>query len=73
MLADPSENVERYTRDFFRKNLAQAAAQVVWLSSNASSDSVRLNACKIIIKEALEDARSEGDPLKELLGQLQNT
>ena len=65
-----AENVEKYTRDFFKKNLATAAAQVVWLSANSTSDSVRLRACQIIIKEALEDARADGDPIKDLLSGL---
>jgi hypothetical protein len=64
---DVTANVEKYTRRFFRQNLAQAVAQVVWLSANSSSDAVRLNASKIIIKEALEDARKDGDPIKELM------
>lgn len=65
-----AENVEKYTRDFFKKNIAHAAAQVVWLSANSTSDSVRLRACQIIIKEALEDARADGDPIKDLLSGL---
>ena len=69
-LADPVSNVEKYTRQFFRQNLPDAAAQVVWLSCNSTSDSVRLRACQIIIKEALEDARAEGDPIKDLLHDL---
>lgn len=65
-----AENVERFTRDFFKKNLATAAAQIVWLSGNSTSDSVRLRACQIIVKEALEDARADGDPVRELLHEL---
>lgn len=67
---DPTENVEKYTRNFFRQNLAGAAAQIVWLSQNSTSDAVKLNASKLIIKEALEDARKEGDPMKELFEML---
>jgi hypothetical protein len=66
----PAENVEKYTRDFFKKHLASAAAQIVWLSANSTSDSVRLRACQIIVKEALEDARADGDPVKDLLKDL---
>jgi len=69
-LEDPVSNVEKYTRQFFRQNLPDAAAQIVWLSCNSSSDSVRLRACQIIIKEALEDARQEGDPIKDILNDL---
>jgi len=65
-----AENVEKYTRDFFKKHMASAAAQIVWLSANSTSDSVRLRACQIIVKEALEDARADGDPVKDLLKDL---
>jgi len=64
------ENVEKYTRDFFKKHLASASAQIVWLSANSTSDSVRLRACQIIVKEALEDARADGDPVKDILNGL---
>ena len=70
-LTSPTDNVEKYTRQFFRQNLPDAAAQVVWLSSNSDSDSVRLRACQIIINHALEDAKSEGDPIKDILKDLQ--
>lgn len=65
-----AENVEKYTRDFFKKHIASAAAQIVWLSANSTSDSVRLRACQIIVKEALEDARADGDPIKDILNGL---
>ena len=64
-------NVERYTRDFFKKNLAHAAAQIVWLSSNSTSDSIRLKASQFIVKEALAGAQADGDPISELLRSLQ--
>jgi hypothetical protein len=64
------ENTEQYTRDFFKKNIHSMAAQVVWLANNASSESVSLSACKFGILQALEDARSDGDPIKELLAEL---
>lgn len=67
------ENVERYTRDFFKKHMATAAAQVVWLSGNSTSDSVRLNASKYIIGEALADAKEQGDPIRELMQELIGT
>ena len=69
-LDDPVSNVEKYTRKFFRQNLPDAAAQIVWLSANSSSDSIRLRASTFIVKEALEDARVEGDPIKDLLQSL---
>lgn len=72
-LDDPVSNVEKYTRKFFRQNLPDAAAQIVWLSANSTSDSIRLRASQFIVKEALEDARAEGDPIKDLLSSLQMT
>jgi len=66
------QNVERYTRDFFKKNLAHAAAQIVWLSSNSTSDSIRLKASQFIVKEALAASRDDGDPISELLRSLQS-
>ena len=65
-------NVERYTRDFFKKNLAHAAAQIVWLSSNSTSDSIRLKASQFIVKEALAASIGDGDPIAELLRELHN-
>jgi len=66
-----TQNVEKYTRDFFKKNLAHAAAQIVWLSSNSTSDSIRLKASQFIVKEALAGAQADGDPISELLRSLQ--
>jgi hypothetical protein len=64
------ENVETYTRDFFKKNIAMAAAQIVWLAGNSTSDSVRLRASQIVVSEALQDARADGDPIKDILAEL---
>ena len=72
-LDDPVSNVEKYTRKFFRQNLPDAAAQIVWLSANSTSDSIRLRASTFIVKEALEDARVEGDPIRDLLTSLSIT
>lgn len=72
-LDDPVSNVEKYTRNFFKQNLPDAAAQIVWLSCNSDSDSVRLRASKMIVDIALDDARQDGDPLKELLNSLKKT
>ena len=63
-------DVEKHTRDFFKKNIQDAALQVVWLAHNSDSDSVRLRACQIIIKEAFDQAQQQGDPLKELMLEL---
>jgi 2-keto-4-pentenoate hydratase len=64
------ENVEEYTRDFFKKNIHHAAAQIVWLAANSTSDSVRLRASQIVVSEALTDARADGDPIKDILAEL---
>lgn len=69
--ADP-ENVEEYTRDFFKQNIHQAAAQIVWLASNAESESVRGNMSKYVIEQATKDAEDAGDPVRALLKKLQN-
>lgn len=65
------ENCEKYTREFFKKALPTAAAQIVWLAGNSTSDSVRLKASTIVVNMALEDAKADGDPIKDLLTQLQ--
>lgn len=72
-LDDPTSNVEKYTQKFFRQNLPDAAAQVVWLMANSESDSVRLRAAQMVINIAREDAKVEGDPLKDLLASLRST
>jgi hypothetical protein len=66
---DP-ENVSEYTTDFFRKNVHAAAAQIVWLSTNAYSESVRGNMSKYIIEKATADSDAAGDPIKDLLAKL---
>jgi hypothetical protein len=68
--ADP-DNVEEYTRDYFKKNIHVAAAQIVWLSVNSTSESVMLNASKYVIDAALKDAEAMGDPIRELMKSLQ--
>lgn len=67
------ENIEEHTKKFFRKNLAHFLAQIVDLSQNASSETVRLSASKFGIQEALKDGRVEGDPVKDLIKKLQKT
>lgn len=63
-------NVVTSTRDFFKKHVDVAAAQVLYLAIHSTSDSVKLNASKLIITEALADARAAGDPIKDLLDEL---
>src|SRR5215469_6766046 len=63
-------DVERHTRDFFKKNVQDAALQVVWLAHNSDSDSIRLKACTFIIKEAFEAGVKDGDPIKDLMRDL---
>lgn len=67
--SDP-ENVEEYTQDFFKKNVHSAAAQIVWLSNNADNESVKLNAAKYVVEQALRDANKDGDPIKDVLKEL---
>jgi hypothetical protein len=65
------ENVEELTRDFFKTQAAAAAAQVVWLANNAHSESTRLSAAKAVIEYAINDAKDDGDPIKNLIKELQ--
>jgi hypothetical protein len=64
------ENVEEYTRDFFKRNIHSAAAQIVWLANNASSESVKLKACTTIVHEALAPSTTPDDPIKQLMLEL---
>ena len=64
------ENVEEYTRDYFKKNVHSAAAQIVWLANNAESESVRGNMAKYIVEAAIAEGDAAGDPIKELLKSL---
>jgi len=63
-------DVERHTRDFFKRNVQDAALQVVWLAHNSDSDSIRLKACTFIIKEAFEAGVKDGDPIMDLMREL---
>jgi hypothetical protein len=65
--ATSPENVEEYTRDFFKQNIHMAAAQIVWLAGNAESESVKLRASQLIVSEALVDDRASGDPIKNII------
>lgn len=69
-VSNSPENVEEYTRDYFKKNVATAAAQIVYLSNNAFSESVKLRAAQMVVSEALKDSRADGDPIRELLTEL---
>jgi hypothetical protein len=64
------ENVDEYTREFFRDNLPMAAAQIAFLAANAESESVRFSASKYVILAAKEISETDGDPIKELLKEL---
>jgi hypothetical protein len=64
------ENVIEYTQDFFKKNINAAAAQIVWLTTNSTSDAIRLAASKYVIEQASKDAKADGDPIKQMLKQL---
>ena len=61
------ENIEEYTREFFKKNITTAAAQIVFLSGNGETDSIKLRASKMVVDLALADSAADGDPVKELL------
>ena len=63
-------DVERHTRDFFKRNVQDAALQVVWLAHNSDSDSIRLKACTFIIKEAFDASTHDGDPIVQLMREL---
>jgi hypothetical protein len=67
------DNAEQFALDFAKKNMGHALAQIAWLSQNSMSDSVRFNASKYITELAREDARKDGDPIKELLAGLRTT
>lgn len=68
--AKEPEEAETYARDFFKKNVPTAAAQIVWLSQNAESEAVKLNAAKTILAEAFANGRAVGDPIKDILTNL---
>ena len=57
------------TREFFREHLSLAAAEVVYLCSNATSESVKLSAAKYIIETAIAQSEDE-ETISDLLKQL---
>jgi len=68
--SNSTPDVEKHTRDFFKRNVQDAALQVVWLAHNSDSDSIRLKACTFIIKEAFEAGVKDGDPIMDLMREL---
>jgi len=66
----PQENAEGFAVDFAKNNLGNSLAQIAWLSQNSTSDAVRLNASKYLTDLAREDAKKDGDPIKQLLQEL---
>jgi hypothetical protein len=62
--------VHEFTQDFFKKNIAHAAAQIYHLAMHAESETVRLKAATTIIEKALQDAVAQGDPIKNLLQEI---
>jgi len=69
--AQTPREMEEITGDFFRRNASSAAAQIVWLSQNSSSDSVRLAAAKYVIDRGFKEQAESGDPIKEIIAGLQ--
>lgn len=65
------DNIEEYTREFFKQNISTAAAQIVFLSGNGETDSIKLRASKMVVDLALADSAADGDPIKEFLRSLQ--
>lgn len=61
---------EDVSRDYLRKHVPVALAQVVHLAQFSTSDSVRLNASKFIIGESFKDEAEKGDPIADLIEQL---
>lgn len=70
LAASAEEEVIKATEDFFKKQTPDAAAQIVWLAHNAESETVQANMCKFIIQMGTQDAKRDGDPIKELLADL---
>lgn len=61
------KNAPEFTKAFFREHLGFAAAGIVQLASNSTSDAVRAACCRDIIKYAIGDAVATGDPWADLL------
>lgn len=67
--AEP-ENVAQYTKEFFKRNVHGAAAQIVWLSTFAESETVKLSASKYVVEQAIKDEEDAQDPVRDLLTKL---
>lgn len=67
-----SDDVKSITQDYFRRNVPAAAARIVWLALNSSSDSVQASCSKMIIQAAFNEEKDSGDPIKNLLKELAN-
>lgn len=69
--ATSKEQEDQATLEYFKKHIPVAAAQVVHLAQNSSSDSTRLSASKYIIDYVeKQEASTGGDPLANLLSDL---
>lgn len=66
-VAETPDNVEEHTSEFFKASVPYAAAQIVWLSQNADSESVKLNASKMVLTMALKEEQDAKNPLADLL------
>jgi hypothetical protein len=67
------QDVEKAARDLFRTHAEEAALQIVWLAQNSDSESIRLRASTTVLKEAFEEGRFEGDPIRDLINGLFET
>lgn len=65
------EDAETFSIDFAKEQLPNNLAMIAWLSQNATSDSVRLNASKYLVDLARQSAVEDGDPMKKLFKTLQ--
>lgn len=65
----PGEELQ-LTQDFFKSHMSLFAAQIVHLAEHADSETVRLNASKLGLSVAMDDARADGDPIAQLLREL---
>ena len=67
------DNAEEAARDFARKHQGESLAQIHWLSINADSESVKLNASKYLVQLAISESNADGDPIKQIMHQLMKT
>lgn len=70
--ASSSNDVKTITQDYFRTNVPAAAAMIVRLAMNSTSDAVRGNMSKYIIQAAFDEEKDSGDPIRNLLKELAN-